>query len=406
MPRSQRPTGAPSTSAAAEESSPLSGHQEVVPDWLVGNRTENDANNNKQKKKSSRARSRSLISRAHSGTDTLNASTVETDCDGERSGCSQRGRGQTRNIPGKNQRRRRSLSLGRRRSRSRSRSRSYSTNDRLSDEYGHYAPTPTNNTNNDDDEDDDGFDDEDPNGMQVMNELGFPTNIPPNDDFLVEDDYDPSKHGPGDDFSFSCGTCQSDFEPPIFLQFMQYMMEETKELCTTICGGNGDSVDDEESKTLATNEFLLKEEMSRPGAHMRRNQSRTLVGSDPAAQAGQFNPYGDDDTKEKVARKDLRGMRRSRSRTRSLPSRRSKSMERKLAKWKSAKSKMKNKGMEYASAEAASADPTDWRTVCDDVLSTREEGHFVAYEAGRVRSSTKRSNSRTRQDGMERFLYM
>ena len=352
MPRSQRPTGTPSTSAAAEESSPLS----------VGSRTENDANNNS------------------------------------------RSRATTRNSLGKNQRRRRSLSLGRRRSRSRSRSRSYSTNERPSDEYGHYAPTPTNNTKIDDDEDDDGFDDEDPNGMQVMNELGFPTNIPPNDDSLVEDDYDPSKHGPGDDFSFSCGRCQSDFEPPIFFQFIQYLMEETEEFCTTICGGKGEHVDDE-SKTLATNEIPLKEEMSRPGAHMRRNQSRTLVGSDPMAQAGQFNPYGDDDMKENVARKGLRGMRRSRSRTRSMPSRRSKSMERKLAKWKSAKSKMKNKEMEYASAEA-SADPADWRTVCDDVLSTREEGHFVAYEAGRVRSSTKRSNSRNRQDGMERFLYM
>ena len=308
-------------------------------------------------------------------------------------------RGRTRNSPEKNQRHRRSLSLGRRRSRSRSRSRSYSTNDRLSDEYGHYAPTPTNNTNNDDDEDDDGFDDEDPNGVQVMNELGFPTKIPPNDDF--EYDYDPSKHGPGDDVSFSCGTCQSDFEPPIFFQFMQYMMEETRELCTTICGGNGGNIDDEESKTLATNKVPLKEEMSRPGSHLRRNQRRT-----PAALAGHFNPYGDDVAKEKGARNSLRGMRRSRSRTRSLPSRRSKSMEQKLAKWKSAKSKMKNKEMEYASAEAASADPTDWKTVCDDVLSTREEGHFVAYEAGRVRSSTKRSNSRTRRDGMERFLYM
>lgn len=394
MPRSQRPTVAPSTSAAAEESSPLSDHQEVIPDWLVGN----DANNNGKQKKNSSRRSHSFISRARSGADSLSA--VETDCDGEISGSSQR---EARKSPGKNQRRRRSLSLGRRRSRSRSRSRSYSTNDRPSDEYGHYAPTPT---KNDDDEDDDGFDDEDPNGMQVMNELGLPTNILPNDDSLVEDDYDPSKHGPGDDFSFSCGTCQSDVEPPIFFQFMQYMVEETKELCTTICGGNGHVHEvDDESKTLATNEVPLKEEMSRPGAHMRHNQSRTLVGSDPMAQAGQFNPYGDDDTKEKVPRKGLRGMRRSRSRTRTLPSRRSKSMERKLAKWKSAKSKMQNKEMEYASAEA-SADPTDWRTVCDDVLSTREEGHFVAYEAGRVRSSTKHSNERTGQDGMERFLYM
>eukprot|EP00563_Minutocellus_polymorphus_P002498 CAMPEP_0181038616 /NCGR_PEP_ID=MMETSP1070-20121207/10026_1 /TAXON_ID=265543 /ORGANISM="Minutocellus polymorphus, Strain NH13" /LENGTH=489 /DNA_ID=CAMNT_0023116403 /DNA_START=47 /DNA_END=1516 /DNA_ORIENTATION=- len=489
MPRSHRPGGSSAAAAidananAVEESSLLerpSSHsgQEVVADWLVGN-LEND-NNKRKKKMSSKergtgtgtgtgtgstrpsrpsttrsrprslSRSRSFMSRTRDSADSPTAPAVETDGDGdgddddddERSSSNQRGRNKTRDSPGKNHQRRRSLSLGRRRSRSRSRSRrrSNSMNDRPS-EYGHYAPTPTNDTkvDDDEDEDDDGFDDAD--GMQVITELGLPPNIPPNDDFLVED-YDPSKHGPGDDFSLSCGTCQSDFEPLSFLQFMQDLMEESKELCTNICAtsssdncdrdksrgpmshvhcGTADNTvattesgDDDESKTLASNEVPLEGEESRLGAHMRRSQSRILADSDPTAQTEPFNPYGDDSTKDKVASKGLRGMRRSRSKTRSSPSKRSKSMERKLAKWKSAKSKMKNKEMERGSEESAAASPTavavadstDWRAVCDDVLSKCEQGHFVAYEAGRVRSSTKRSNSRTRQGDMERFLYM
>ena len=112
----------------------------------------------------------------------------------------------------------RSLSLGRRRSQSQSRTRS--------DEYGHYAPTPTIDAKPDDDEEeDDGFGDDD--DVQVINELGLPANLPPNDDSL-EEDYDPDKHGARDNFSASCCTCHSDFASVSVSSFLQNLLDESR----------------------------------------------------------------------------------------------------------------------------------------------------------------------------------
>ena len=449
MKDSSRPSKHPSASSG----------QEVVAEanWWEGNgneQTENKSVNDKtsaqrkNKNKSasktksndntrprSRSRGRSFMSRSsRNGADASNASTESTE----------RGRSQSRGrSPGKN--RRRSLSLGRRRSRSQSRTRS--------DEYGYYAPTLTADAKPDDDkeEEDDGFDDDD--DVQVINELGLPAYLPPNDDFL-EEDYDPDKHGSRDDFSLSCGTCNSDFAPVSLSSLLQDLVEESKAFCTSMCFTgisdghtstdrehrcsrpmphihcgrtdsttgtveSGDSIGqndngDEDSKTLATNDFPLKTDEDRSSTQMRRcrSGSRNASGVESAAElANAFSPYGDDDRQE-------RG--RSMSRTRSSPSKRSKSMERKLAKWKMARRKMNTELKEEMPDEPIVASPksvveamtdeTDWRVVRDDVLSKYESGHFVTYEAGRVRSSTKRCSSRATghesEEKMERFLYM
>ena len=363
---------------------------------------------------------------AHNGTDASNPSTETTE----------RGRSQSRGrSPGKN--RRRSLSLGRRRRiRSRSQSRS------RSDECGHYAPAPANNTKADDDEEeDDRFDDDD--DVQVLNELGLPANLPPNDDSFLEEDYDPDKHGERDerdDFSLSCGTCKSDFAPVSLSSLLQDLLVESTEFCTSMCGAGGaddhretwsrcsrpmphvrcgrtdstiatvescdshgednNSNDDDDSNTLATTDIPLKMEQGRPGKQRRSGQS--------------FSPYGDDNGQS------LPGRGRSMARSRSSPSKRSKCVEHKLAKWKMARSRMKKELKEIPGETAADSpksvtaagdiDETDWRTVRDDVLSKYESGHFVTYEAGRVRSSTKRRSSRATgpegEEKMERFLYM
>ena len=424
------------------------GNEQTENKSVKNNKTSAQRKNNKNKstpktksnditRPRSRSRSRSFMSRTpRNGADTSSASTETT----EQGRSPSRGR-----SPGKN--RRRSLSLGRRRSRSQSRSRS--------DEHGHYAPTPTADAKpdgDDDEEEDDGFDDDD--DVQVINELGLPSNLPPNDDFL-EEDYDPDKHGARDDFSLSCGTCNSDFAPVSLSSLLQDLLEESKAFCTSMCGTStsdghtrtdretrcsrpmphihcgrtdsttgtvesGDSLgqnnnDDEDSRTLATNDVPLKMEEGHPGMQMRRCRSGSRNASkdqSTTAPANAFSTYGDDDRQE-------RG--RSMSRTRSSPSKRSKSMERKLAKWKMARRKMKNKELKEEvpdepivaspkSVAEAMTDETDWRVVRDDVLSKYESGHFVTYEAGRVRSSTKRCSSRaTGQEGeekMERFLYM
>lgn len=327
----------------------------------------------------------------------------------------------------------RSLSFGRRRSQSQSRTRN--------DEYGHYAPTPTIDAKPDDEEEeDDGFGDDD--DVQVINELGLPANLPPNDDSL-EEDYDPDKHRAKDNFSVSYCTCRSDFASVSVSSFLQNLLDESKEFCTSMCGTGsayghacarcsrpmpqircGDSLgqnnnDDEDSKTLATNDVPLKTEEDRSGTQMRRGSSgsRNASGAESTATpAKTFNPYGDDDRQSLLTRG------RSINRTRSSPSKRSKSMERKLAKWKMARRNMKKKELEeQISDETAGGSPqsvtaaaaiveTDWRAVRDDVLSKYESGHFLTYEAGRVRSSTKHGSSRAAgQEGeekMERFLYM
>ena len=394
--------------------------------------------NNESTRPRSLSRSRSFMCRtSRSGSDASNPPAETTE----------RGRSQSRGrSPGKN--RRRSLSLGRRRSRSQSRTRS--------DEYGHYAPTAATATKLDDDEENDGFGDDD-DDVQVINELGLPANLPPNDDFL-EEDYDPDKHGARDDFSLSCGTCYSDVAPVSLPSLLQDLLDESKEFCTSMCGTgssdgyretsrcsrpmshvhcgrtdstiatveSGDSAGqennnnngDDDSKTLATNDVPLKMEEGNPGTQMRRDRSgsrKTTRDESTAAPASTFSPYGDDNNQS------LLGRGRSMNRTRSSPSKRSKSMERKLAKWKMARSKMKNKELQEQisdeptvaspkSVVEAMVDETDWRVVRDDVLSKYESGHFVTYEAGRVRSSTKRCSSRaTGQEGeekMERFLYM
>ena len=345
-----------------------------------------------------------------------------------------RGRSQSCGTsPGENHSRRRSLSLGRRRSRSQSRS-----NDRSRDEYGHCAPTltPTNDTTaaDDDEEDEDGFGDGD--GVQVFDELqlGLPANLPPND--ILEEDYDPAKHWLGDDFTLTCGTCYSDNAPVSLSQLMEDLFEEAKELCSggglrvtrcrplshVHCGETDstvatvESIDDknstirndgdDDSNRLATNDNPLKMEETRPleESQMHRGRSRSRSASrSPRRTPALFSPYGDDDSQGVQER--------------------SKSMERKVAKWKLARSKMKgqmkNKEPEQIPDVAATVSPTsvtasvidgtDWRAVRDDVLSQYEQGHFVAYEAGRVQSSTKRCSSRAGQEGeetMERFLYM
>ena len=193
------------------------------------------------------------------------------------------------------------------------------------------------------------------------------------------------------------------------------------------CGGEGmdgnstlASFSSLESKTLATNTVPLKKKESKLAAYLRRrskspaknrkqsntrdggsrrrrslSRGRSRSGRDDGdrrkgSAAVAFNPYGDD------------GIPTTNT---TLSPRRSKSKERQKAKWKLSKGKKKNSGNDSVKSPQF-ADVSDWRSVRDDVLSHCEQGHFITYEAGRVRSSTKKGGNGGDSDAFERFLYL
>mmetsp|Transcript_29198 Transcript_29198/g.64379 ORF Transcript_29198/g.64379 Transcript_29198/m.64379 type:complete len:428 (-) Transcript_29198:89-1372(-) len=181
-----------------------------------------------------------------------------------------------------------------------------------------------------------------------------------------------------------------------------------------------------ESNTLATNTVPLKKKESKLAAYLRRSKSpaknrkqgktrdggsgrrrrslsrgKSRSGRDDgdrgrskgSAAAVAFNPYGDDEVHVPT--------------TNMTPSpRRSKSKERQKVKWNLSKGKKKNSSNDSAKSPQSVADVSDWRCVRDDVLSGCEQGQFITYEAGRVRSSTKQGGDGGHNDAFDRFLYL